>query len=103
MPKAWARFRPTATSAFVANFSAMPTAAGGITTIATAKNLSCLDGPEPSPGKGFRLWHKFTRTIHATNYLAGGQAITDLPACSVLFQLRSGFSSLQNPAQTKED
>src|SRR5438034_10201178 len=45
MQRAWVKFRPTVTSAFVVNFFVMSTDAGGITTIATARSKPLIPGP----------------------------------------------------------
>ncbi len=42
----------------------------------------------------FLPWQSFTRTTSAANYLAGGQAFRNLPACVVLFYLHLIFSIL---------
>src|ERR1700682_2490199 len=102
MLRVWPKCKPIAASAYAANFIATPGAAGGITTIATAKNARHLAPSElrllrRSPSQSARRPQK----ICGQNIGRGGKQ--KKPPRLPLFVLsHARFSNLYRSSQLKE-
>src|SRR6266850_6257580 len=104
MQRAWVKFRPIVTSAFVVNFFVMSTDAGGITTIATARSKPLIPGLKQSVS-GDPRYPRYPRLhicLQALSSKASTAAGKDwfLARLLCLYYYRSSYAAFFCPVQT---